>query len=374
MKPISEILNAQYEALTEDLDKGAREEKFTEEWIIDQSLRNERRHLVEAATDTGDISAFTTVAMPLVRKIFSNLIAMKLVSIQPMSQPTGKIFYLDMVYGSAPTGGSPGDSLYNTGYAPGGSDFAYSTRLESGAVKDIQLTLTSTDITAIEKALKALWTMELQQDLKAYHGLSIEGEIMGVLQEQIIREIDGLILKALLDGATAGNVNWNTTGYLTNDLLATSDNRAYKKTLYEAFIDASNYIYKKRFRYPTWIVGHPDAIVRLEKLEEWQITQKGVGRGAADEFAIGRHLAGTLGGRFQVWKDPFWSDSTKFLLGYKGTQWSDTVGFYAPYIPLYTTPLIVDPNDFTPRRGLMSRFAYGCLIGDGLATVTLTTS
>jgi len=370
---IAETLSKQYEALTEDLNAQKRQETMSEDWVIDKCLKNEQKFLMEDAGTTSDITAFTTIAMPLVRKIFSNLIAMKLVSTQPMSQPTGKIFYLDKVYGSAPTGGSDEDSLYQDDLAPGGTLNAYSTRTEGSAVKDIQLKLTSTDITAIEKALKALWTMELQQDLKAYHGLSAEGELMGVLQEQIVREIDGMILYALLNGATAGNVNWNTTGYLAGDT-TTTYRRDYRKTIYEALLDASNLIYKKRFRYPTWIVGHPDAILRFEKLEEWNTTPQGPGRGAADNYTIGRHLAGTLAGRFDVYKDPFWSDSTKLLLGYKGNTWSDTVGYFAPYIPLYTTPLIVDPNDFTPRRGLMSRFAYGCLIGDGMATVTLTTS
>jgi len=245
--------------------------------------------------------------------------------------------------------------------------------LEQGAVKDIQLKMTSTDITAIEKALKAVWTLELQQDLNAYHGLSIETEIMAILQEQIVREIDGLILAALLAGATAGNVNWNYQGYLAGDT-STWERREYRRTLYEAIQDAANLIYKKRYRYPTWIIGHPDAINRLEKLEEFKIEPTGEDRGPADIYTVGRHVVGVLAARYTVYKDPFWPDSTKLLLGYRGTTWSDTVGFYAPYIPLYTTPLIVDPNDFTPRRGLLSRFAYGCLIGDGLATVTITAS
>jgi hypothetical protein len=233
----------------------------------------------------------------------------------------------------------------------------------------LKLKMTSADIAAIEKAFKAEWTTELEQDLQAYHGLSIETELVAMLQQQLVIETDGLILASMLAGATAGNVNWNTNGYLDDDK-STWEREQYKRTLFNALIDAGNLIYKKRFRYPTWIVGHPDAIVRFEKLNDFKYAE-GV---TADQGMIARHLVGTLFGRYQVYKDPFWEDSTKLLLGYKGANWSDTCAYYAPYIPLYTSPLIIDPNDFTPRRGIMSRYAYGTLIGDALATVTLTAS
>jgi len=369
MSDLKKILNEQLEALTEDLGDG-KEEPFSEAWVIDKVLHNQYNallNLVEDVGTTSDIVAFTTFSLPLVRKIFSNLIAMKLVSVQPMTQPTGKIFYLDFVYGNDGSSVSKGDSIYDN------RERTYSTATEQGSVKELQFKMTSTDITAIEKKLKARWTIEMQQDLKAYHGLSLDSELLIILQQQIINEIDGLILYDLLSNASAGNVNWNPTDWLAGDT-STLDRYWYRRTLYEAIVDADNMIYKKRYRYATWIVGHPDAIVRLEKLEDFKYTSGGAARGAADTGVIGRHVVGTLAGRYTVYKDPFWPDSTKLLLGYKGATWSDTIGYYAPYIPLYTTPLIVDPNDFTPRRGLMSRFAYGTLISDGLATVTITSS
>jgi len=366
-KSISEVLEEQYEALTEDLDREAREEPFTQEWVIDRALQNEKLYLSELAEDTikkADFAVFTTVALPLVRKIFSRLIAMDLVSVQPISQPTAKVFWLDFTWGTTAAGVTKGDSVYDS------KPTAYAARTTEGTTpRDLQMKLTSTSVEAIERALKASWSIESQQDLKAYHGLSIESEILAILQEEIVREIDGLILAQLLSCASAGNVNWDCNA--PSDDKSTLEKTAYKKTLYEAIVDASNLIYKKRYRYATWIVGHPDAIVRLEKLEEFKITPSGTAGPAADQFTVGRHLIGTLADRYKVYKDPFWPDSTKLLLGYKGATWSDTVGYYAPYIPLYTTPILVDPDDFTPRRGLLSRFAYGCLISDGMATVTL---
>lgn len=360
-----ELWEEQYKALTEDLAPLNEAAPFSRDWVIHKVLEAEKKNLMitEDTGTTGDIAAFTTVAMPLVRKIFSKLIAMDLVSVQPISQPTAKIFYLDFVFGAAGSGVAKGDSIYTN------RDKTYATRSESGSVKDIQLKLTSTDVTAIEKALKAVWTIELEQDLKAYHNLSIESELMAILQQEIVIEVDGLILTSMLAGATAGNVNWNSGGYLTDDK-STFERKFYDKTLFEALVDASNMIFKKRYRYGTWIVGHPDDIVRLEKCSEFQYTETAVD----NEGQIGRHLLGTLFGRWKVYKDPFWPQPGTLLMGYKGNTWSDTVAYYAPYIPLYTTPLIVDPNDFSPRRGLLSRFAYGTLIGDGLATVTITAS
>ncbi len=367
MKIGTKFWEAQYAALTEGLTPFAEAPDFSPDWTAHRVLQQQMEHMqmLETANRLSDITTFTTVAMPLVRKIFSRLIAMDLVSVQPMRQPTGKIFYLDFVYGADGSGVSAGDSLYTN------KDRTYATRTpETGTVRNIKLKLTETDISAIEKALKAEWSLELEQDLMAYHGLAIEPELMAVLQHELVSEIDGLILYDMLTNASAGNVNWDTNGYLTEDLKVTMYKKEYDKTIYNAFVDASNMIFKKRFRYGSWIIGHPDAVVRLEKLEDFKEVEGGV----PEELIVGRHQVGVLKGKWKVYKDPYWPNSNKFMMGYKGATWSDTAAYYAPYIPLYTTPLIIDPVDFTPRRGLMSRFAYGTLIGDALATITLTSS
>jgi hypothetical protein len=370
------FLSNSYAALTEDFDKfKMANDPSSKDWIISKVLRQQAKHLLEDTTTTtpsGQSFTFTTIAMPLVRKIFSKLLAMDLVSIQPIAQPTAKIFYLDFQYHNTFDQATADDSVAEV-RSPN-----YATTTESGTVQELDLKITNETVTAIEKKLKAIWTVELEQDLMAYHGLNAETELMTVLQEQIVREIDGLIITALLAGAGgsgygtgtgAGNVNWNINGQLAGDT-STTFLKDYKRTLYEAVVDASNLIYKKRYRYANWIIGHPDTIVRLEKLEEFRFSPAN----DPSEFAIGRHLSGTLNDRYRVYKDPFFPVTNKLLMGYKGNTWTDSVGFYSPYIPLYVTPKIVDTNDFTPRKGLMTRFAYGTLIKDGLATVTLTQS
>ena len=362
--------------LTEDLDKQNMEyDPASRDYVLHKVLENEAlalyRSLLNEDTSTtaptGQDITFTTVALPLVRKVFDKLIAMDLVSVQPITQPTAKIFYLDFLYHEDES------SVYDDKK----TDYSDSSEGDTD-VKEIDLKLTSETVDTIIKKLKAKWTIELEQDLQAYHGLSVETELMSILQTQITREIDGMIISALLLGASgtgtgvgtgAGNVNWNANGYLGADT-TTTYRRDYRKMLYEAIEDAANLIYKKRYQYPTWIIGHPDAIVRLEKLEEFKISPTT----EANKRSVGRILVGTIDSRYDVYKDPFFPATNKLLLGYKGAEWGNASGFYAPYVPLYTTPKIIDANDFIPRRGLMSRFAYGTLIKDGLATVTITQS
>jgi hypothetical protein len=371
----AKFLSVAFDALTEDLNQDhVKNQPFSKDWCIRRVLENEANHLLTEdstnALPSGQAVTFTTLALPLVRKIFSRLLAMDLVSVQPISQPTAKVFYLDFQYHDQGSLANPDDSVFDV------KDSTYSNNTEnSGSVREIDLKVTSETISAVEKKLKAIWSVELEQDLQAYHQLAAETELMNILQTQIVREVDGLIIAALLAGATgtgsgtgtgAGNVNWDATGYLQGDT-STFERTSYKKTLFEAIVDASNLIYKKRYRYANWIIGHPDAIVRLEKLEEFKLSEDA----NFGDYTIGRHLIGTLNDRFRVYKDPFFPNTNQLLLGYKGESWSDAVGFYAPYIPLYMTPKIIDANDFKPRRGLMSRFAYGTLIKDGLATVTI---
>lgn len=375
LKDPAKFFSAQVSALTEDLNQhNIQYEPFSYDWVrakvLEQQAKHMYREMLQEVTTTskptGQSFTFTTMALPLVRKIFDRLISMDLVSVQPINQPTAKIFYMDFLYDDA-------TSLYDS------KKKTYSTSSEEGTVKEIDMKITDETVTAIQKKLKAIWSVELEQDLMAYHGLAAETELMTIMQQQIVREVDGMIIAALLAGATgtgtgvgtgAGNVNWNTTGFLADDK-STFERTQYKKTIYEAISDASNLIYKKRYRYASWIIGHPNAIVRLEKLEDFKITQLPVD---SRQQQIGRHLVGTLSAKYTVYKDPFFPDESKLLLGYRGDSWSDASGFYAPYIPLYMTPKIIDADDFKPRRGLMSRFAYGTLIKNALATVTLTTS
>jgi hypothetical protein len=346
--------------LTEGLDKQRRLQ--TE--VLLENIEGYFAYLQEQST-LSNIGAFPTFAFPLIRRIFPKLIAQSLCSVQPMTQPTGKAFFLDFRYGTTKGAITANDNMYQMGAQA--KNYANRTP-ETGDIAEVTFHISSITVSAEEKALKAKWTMEAQQDLKAYHGLDAETELMGVSADEIIREVDMQIIDDMVAGATAGNVNWNIN--MPNEAPWTNiDPKIYKATLYDAIVDANNLIFKKRYRNATWLVADSDTCTRLEKLEGFKLTE------TVDDavFNVGIHQFGVLRNRWIIYKHP-WFQANLILVGYKGASWLDTGYVYAPYIPLYTTPLLIDPNTMQPVRGMMSRYARSIVIGDCYATVTLNAS
>lgn len=355
------------EMIQENAQRRERWNYLTEGMVTDHRLIMERlldltaKWIGEEST-TANIAQFTTWAFPIVLRVFAKLIAQDLFSVQPMSQPTGKAFYLDFKYGSGADAGNRIDQMANF-------NKNYADATEGGPVKEINFDLSSDAVEAEEKKLKYITTVEATQDLKAYHPtLDAEDELMKVLSAELIREINSILLSDALANATAGNVNWSKTVPSTAPWNVLNP-KEYKETLYEAITDANNLIFKKRFRNANWIVADPDTCVRLEKLEDFKAEN------TADDAVLNVSVRyeGVLKGKYRIFKDP-WFTANKMMLGYKGASWLDTGYVYLPYVPLYVTDRIVDPSDFKPRRGIMSRFAKKCVVGDMYSTVTLTGS
>ena len=260
--------------------------------------------IFEDVVTTSNVQAFTTFAFPLIRRVFPRLIANDLVSVQPMSQPTGKIFYFDINYSPAQVG-SP--LAYNRVDIP--ANFAsnnnpstpgYASAAETATVPQLSLQIESVDVSAITRKLSAKWSMESEQDLFAYHGLNAENELMTALGDEIAREIDRDILAALFAFAGAGNVNWHSTVPITG-AYSLIDPKLYNRTIMDAFTDANNLIFKKRYRNANWIVVGATTAARLEKLDEFRLFP------AADPvgtIVYGPHLFGTISGRWTVYKGP----------------------------------------------------------------------
>ena len=326
--------------------------------------------LNEDSLTTG-ISTFTTALLPAVRRIYSRLLALELVSTQPLTGPSGYIYYIDHVFGQSAHGATVNQRLDRYRHE------LYADSSEEGAIEDINFKLKSLLVQTEMKKLKATWTIEAQQDLASQWKLDLWAEMMPQLTDEIAREIDKKIMLALVAGAGAGNVDWNVNGYLSDDK-TTLDRRAYRETLYEAIADAAAYIFKRRFVHPNWLVMNGDTFARLEKLEKFfadpNITPD-------QQSQIGWRYVGTLAGKYKVYVDPWFQDDT-ILLGFKGGDWKYTVGYYAPYIPVFLSEEYIVNFDFTQRaRGAMSRYAYGVLPESptdpknyGLATVTITQS
>jgi len=342
-------------------------------------LDNEERALASLSEDstTGNISTFQTFAFPLIRKVFPESILNQICSVQPMTQPAAKIFFLDFTYGTSPLSGNS-VAQYDSrakDYSVAGDPYAGSPTNKYGEgvlPKEINWQMSSDVVEAITRKLRAVWTIEAQQDLKAVHGLEAEAELTTVMAEEIKREVEGDVLWDMC--STAGTAaEWNATPTGSPDYI---NQKAYAQKIYEAILDAANEIYKKRYVYPNWLIADPDTCTRLEKLEHFKINPD-VGM---NNFQIGRSYFGTINNKFNIYKDPWMpmkADANskvyagRILMGFKGDSWFQTGYVYAPYVPILITPVLMDPNDFKPRRGIMTRYGKKAVVPDCFATIDI---
>ena len=264
------------------------------------------------------------------------------------------------------------------------SDFATSP---SPQIPEIDIKIESIAVTAQTRKLRARWSPELAQDLNAYHSLDAEVELTQILSEQVALEIDREILADLLTEARGANYFWSrapgkfvnkTTGTSVDlaSALATGPSftgtvREWYETLVETIIDVANEIHRKTLRgSANFIVVSPDVATILEAsvLYKPSLTIDGMGQVGAP-FSIGAEAIGTLSNRFTVYKDPYFPRQ-KILVGYKGGSYLETGYVYAPYVPLIVTPTIFAPEDFTPRKGVMTRYGKKMVRADFYGTVT----
>jgi len=249
-------------------------------------------------------------------------------------------------------------------------------------IPELDFTIKSVAVTANSRKLKAKWTPELAQDLAAYQNLDAEVELTQVLSEAIALEIDREILGDLLYNATGANFYWSRMpgNFVRKDTGAqvgtpgtfpsfTGTVREWYETLIETIIDVANNIHRKTLRgAANFLVTSPDVSTILEA----SVLYKPVLSMDPKEtmFSIGTEKVGSLNNRFTVYKDPYFPRN-KILLGYKGGSFLETGYVYAPYVPLIVTPTIYAPEDFTPRKGVMTRYAKKLVRSDFYGTVTV---
>ncbi len=265
------------------------------------------------------------------------------------------------------------------------SDF--STSNPSPTIPEIDIKIESIAVTATTRKLRARWSPELAQDLNAYHSLDAEVELTQILSEQIALEIDREILNDLLTQARGANFFWSrapgkfvnkTTGLevtrntsLTPGPAFTGTVREWYETLIETIIDVANEIHRKTLRgSANFIVVGPDVATVLEASVYYKPAYSIDGSGQVGApFSIGAEKVGTLSNRFTVYKDPYFPRN-KILVGFKGGSYLETGYVYAPYVPLIVTPTIFAPEDFTPRKGVMTRYGKKMVRADFYGTVT----
>ena len=427
----------------------------------------------DAPTTVGKLGTFQKFAFPLIRRVYPQLIANNIVGVQPMGGPVSQIFYLgaDRVHGassntdtlyskynltyrgqtaSAIFGDSDGDPVANVGELANGQDVAFSSILGDGSgtpldtmggqiaawpntdtilgysvsagedlsgneIAEMNLHIEQQPVVARTRKMRALWTLEAAQDLRAYHGLNLESELTGLLSKELSLEIDRELIEDLRMIAydPVGVTGWNrnsldlgnsnnmpTTGDLhpqqggagtegftpgsylydfannnAGDSSGTNSN-VYLVDLSGSFINstfaaqhvghvysnllavinfASNDIYTTTHRGPgTWLITSPIIASMLESAAK---LEGGLSSGAGPSNTAGNSVEykGKFAGKYDLYVDPLYPDD-EIMIGYKGTGPMDAGYVYCPYIPLQQLPTITDPQTFQPRKGILTRY------------------
>jgi len=260
-------------------------------------------------------------------------------------------------YHKAPTDTTRGDFEADAGSGPPETDVD---------IPEIDIAMRSIPIVAKTRKLKAVWTPELAQDLNAYHSVDAEAELTSLLSEYVTMEIDLEILDMLRLNALAKTERWSARVGFEFDSVANTfressgASNAYTKndwfqTLGNKIQSVSNAIHQKTLRGgANFIVVSPETATILESIPGYATSSDG--DASNKSYAMGVQKAGLLNNRFTVYKNPYQFENI-ILVGFRGSNFLETGAVYAPYVPLIMTPLVYDPKNFTPRKGVMTRYA-----------------
>ena len=261
------------------------------------------------------------------------------------------------------------------------------TNLNAGnnpiSIPQIKVQMRSEGIIAKTRKLKAEWTPEFAQDLNAYQSLDAEAELTGIMSEHISLEIDMEILDMLIESAAAGTEYWSavnnlaigSTGVTNSDLGFFNSQGQWFQTLGTKMQKLSNIIHQKTLRGgANFLVCSPTVATILESIPGFASNSTGDVTKAT--YAFGVQKSGTMNSQYTVYKNPYMTENT-ILMGFRGSQFLESGAIFAPYIPLIMTPLVYDPDTYTPSKGLLTRYAkkvvrpefYGKIYVSGLNTL-----
>ena len=327
-----------------------------------------------AATDI--LQAFTTVS----NNTASFIVTGSLVTNVTGASAGNVVLYFDVAPVSTARGDFEDQSV--SGGSGNGGDGGYPNAQSSTAIAipEINVQLKSEAIVAKTRKLKAQWTPEFAQDLNVYHSIDAEAELTGILSQYISMEIDLEILDMLIENAftvdywsAVNNQSVNSSGVVSNALGFYNTQGGWFQTLGTKLQKVSNTIHQLTLRGgANFLVTSPTIATILESIPGFASD----GDGDKMEFNFGIQKVGSLNSRYKVYKNPYMTENV-ILMGYKGAQFLECGAVFAPYVPLIMTPLLYDPNTFTPRKGLMTRYAkkmirpdyYGKIYVSGLNTL-----
>ena len=248
----------------------------------------------------------------------------------------------------------------------------YDLEFES-AMGEVSFDLDSVTVSVTERKLRAQWSPELAQDVSAFHNIDAEAELTALLSEEVAAEIDREILRDLRKGA-AWDLRWDYNGWKRfQSGQAPYTQKDWNQTLITAINQISAQIHKSTLRGgANWIVVSSEVSAIFDDLEYFHVSNAAPDQ---DQYNMGIEKVGTLSGRYTVYRDPYFPPN-QVLIGHKGTSLLDTGYVYAPYVPLQLTPTMYNPFNFTPIKGIMTRYAkkmvnnrfYGKITVDGVKT------
>lgn len=429
-------------------------------------LENEMEHLRNLTEETraANVGPFTKFIFPILRRVFPNLIANDIVSVQPMTAPVGAVFFFEYKYGSnkgriqsgmnlvqnfdldyssenvtaenvavgdgselifdngggngaiSPcswkplrpgtlqvlwtTGGLAKASAYDDsanaipaggGVASGTIDYTsgvvhvtfsggnapdtgtpiqvnyvYNTEMNS-SVPQINLDIQLQPISAVTRKLKALWSSEAADDLRAFHGLDAETELVGGIAQEIALELDREIINDLMLVATQSVASFD------RNVPAGISEQDHLRDIVTPLSTVANLIHKKTLRAPgNFLITSPEVVALMETLPTFSSEDP-----KEYSFQYGIVKAGTLQKKWAVYKDPFFdvrypAYKGKILVGLKMPSFLDAGYVWAPYVPLQVTPTFLDPADFSFRKGMRTRYAKKMLRQEFYGSVSVT--
>lgn len=230
---------------------------------------------------------------------------------------------------------------------------------------EVTLSIDSDSVSAITRKLKTSWSLEAAQDLKSVHNIDAESTLTDLMADEMVAEIDREIINDLIIAA-AIRADHNFATAAGASVNFTDRNIAL---MYKA-LEVANIIHRTTLRGPAnWMVMSADLCSKFEQLNDFRASDAL----STEGVDIGIMNIGTVQGKMKVYKDPLFPNC-KILLGFKGNSVLDAGYFYAPYIPLLSTPTVMDPNSFTPNKGVMTRYGKKLIEDGGLYYGVITVS
>jgi hypothetical protein len=339
--------------------------------------------LNENNTTTGSITSYDPVLISLVRRAMPNLIAYDVAGVQPMSGPTGLIFAMKARYNDVDSPGAgkvttadtealfnEADTDFGGAGSHGGTDphgsldspqVGYTTgtgiataTAEGAAPAELGFTIEKATVTAKTRQLKAEYTMELAQDLKAIHGLDAESELANILSAEILAEINREIIRSINSTAKTGAANVGTDGLF--DMVADADGRwaveKFKSLIYQLEVEANKIAQETRRGKGNFVIASSNVASALAAAGQLDYAPAMSTNLNVDD--TGNTFAGVLNGRIKVYVDPY-AGADYATVGFRGSNPYDAGLFYCPYIPL-TMVRAVDETTFQPKIAFKTRY------------------